>query len=200
MACHILIKNNHSRLSCICIFFYFCITSMSIIIIIQEQPEILGNQKAFKRVIDSFVSDSIATNRTKCNEFEISDLMDGTKIKLEITPIINTVLVCIGVQVQLRSGKKLSHRFDSCLPGRSYFVLVDCKQLIGFAIEDNKVSIVLVSLYILSASVYFMSSYCLCTCRYSLSHSLFIYLYLYINIYILSSSLLLSSSCSLVFS
>ena len=60
------------------------------IIIIQKQPEILCNQKAFKRVTNSFVFDSIAPNRTKWNEFDISDLMDGTKIKLEITPIINT--------------------------------------------------------------------------------------------------------------
>ena len=117
------------------------------IIIIQEQPEILCKQKAFKTVTDSFVFDSIATNRTKWNEFNISDLIDDTKIKLEVTPICNTVVTFISVQVQSRSGTKLSHQFDSPFPGRSYFVSVDYKQVIGFAIEDNKVSIISVSLY-----------------------------------------------------
>ena len=73
--------------------------------------------------------------------------MDGIEIKLEVTPIINTEAAYIGVQVQSRSGRKLSHRFDSPLPDRSYFVSVDYKQVIGFAIEDNKVSNVFVSLY-----------------------------------------------------
>ena len=79
------------------------------LIIIQEQPEILCEQKAFISVTNSFVFDSIATNRTKWNEFDISDLMDGTKIKLEVTPITNTEAACIGVQVQLKSGKTFSH-------------------------------------------------------------------------------------------
>ena len=43
------------------------------------------------------------------NEFNISDLMDDIKIKLEVTQIINTEAACIGVQIQLRSGTKLSH-------------------------------------------------------------------------------------------
>ena len=55
------------------------------IIIIQEQPEILCKQKAFKSVTNSFVFNSIATTRTKWNEFNISDLMNGTEIKLEVT-------------------------------------------------------------------------------------------------------------------
>ena len=97
------------------------------IIIKQEQPEILCEQKAFISVTNSFVFDSIATNRTKWNEFDISDLMDGTEIKLEVTPITNTEAACIGVQVQSSSGKKLSHRFDSPFPNISYFVSVDCK-------------------------------------------------------------------------
>ena len=58
---------------------------------------------------NSFVFDSIATNRTKWNEFDISVLMDGTGIKLEVIPIIDTEAACIGVQVQSRSGKKFSY-------------------------------------------------------------------------------------------
>ena len=46
---------------------------------------------------DSFVFDSITTNRKKWNEFDISDFMDDTEIKLEVTPICNTVAACIGV-------------------------------------------------------------------------------------------------------
>ena len=74
------------------------------LIIIQEQSEILCKQKAFKTVTNSFVFDSIATNRTKWNEFDISDFMDDTEIKLNVTPICNTGAACIGVQVQSRSG------------------------------------------------------------------------------------------------
>ena len=98
VSCHILIENNHSHISCIHIFICFCIISMSVIII-QEQPEILYKQKAFISITDSFVFDSIATNRTKWNEFDVSGLMNDTEIKLEITPIINAEAVCIGVQV-----------------------------------------------------------------------------------------------------
>ena len=48
---------------------------------------------------NSFVFNSIATNRTQRNEFDISDLMDGTEIKFEGTPIINIEAACIGVEV-----------------------------------------------------------------------------------------------------
>ena len=76
------------------IFICFCV--MSMLTIIQEQPAILCDQKAFKQVPNSFVFNSIAT-RTKWNDFDISNLMDGTEIKLEVTPIINTKAACIGV-------------------------------------------------------------------------------------------------------
>ena len=39
--------------------------------------------------MNSFVFDSNATNRTKWNKFDISELIDGTEINLEVTPIIN---------------------------------------------------------------------------------------------------------------
>ena len=114
--------------------------------IIQEQPAILCDQKAFKQVPNSFVFNSIAT-RTKWNDFDISNLMDGTEIKLEVTPIINTKAACIGVQIESTSGISLTHRFDSPVPHESFFTSVDCKQIMGFGIEDGKVSIVFVFLY-----------------------------------------------------
>ena len=49
------------------------------LIMIQDQPEILCKQKAFKRVINSCAFNSIATDRTKWNEFDISDSIDGTE-------------------------------------------------------------------------------------------------------------------------
>ena len=126
------------------IFICFCV--MSMLTIIQEQPAILCDQKAFKQVPNSFVFNSIAT-RTKWNDFDISNLMDGTEIKLEVTPIINTKAACIGVQIESSSGITLTHRFDSPVPHESFFTSVDCKQIMGFGIEDGKVSIVFVFLY-----------------------------------------------------
>ena len=76
------------------IFICFCI--MSMLTIIQEQPAILCKQKAFKQVPNSFVFNSITTT-TKWNNFDISNLMDGTEIKLEVAPIVNTKAACIGV-------------------------------------------------------------------------------------------------------
>ena len=78
---------------------------------------------------------------------DISNLMDGTEIKLETTPIINTKAACIGVQIESSSGISLTHRFDSPVPHESFFASVDCKQIIGFGVEDGKVRIISVSLY-----------------------------------------------------
>ena len=109
--------------------------------IIQKQPEVICQQQAFKQVANGFVFDSIATKSTKWNDFDISDVMDGTEINLQITPIINTNRACIGVQVESSIGTSVTHRFDYPVPGESFFVSVDCKQIVGFGVEDGKVSL-----------------------------------------------------------
>ena len=92
-----------------------------------------------EQISDGFVFDSKATKKTKWNEFDISNIMDGNEINLQFTPIIDNTNACIGVRVRSNDGTSFTHQFDSAVDG-STLVSIDCKQIIGIPIKDGKVS------------------------------------------------------------
>ena len=54
---------------------------------IQEHPNISCQQKACEEVTNGFQFDSIATERTKWNNLDISNIMDNTEIVVQLIPL-----------------------------------------------------------------------------------------------------------------
>ena len=50
----------------------------------QEHQDILCQQKACEEAADEFQFDSIATEQTKWNNFDISNIMDNTEIEVHL--------------------------------------------------------------------------------------------------------------------
>ena len=65
---------------------------------IQKHPDILCQQKASKEVADGFQFDSIATEQTEWNNFEISNIMDNTEIAVHLIPLTKDD-ICIGIKL-----------------------------------------------------------------------------------------------------
>ena len=105
---------------------------------IKEHPDILCQQKACKEVPDGFQFDSIATERTEWNDFDISNIMDNTEIVVHLIPLTKDD-ICIGIKLQLNDLTSITHQFDTSVEEFN-FVSYDCKQIIGFLIVDAKVS------------------------------------------------------------
>ena len=108
---------------------------------IQEHPDILCQQKACKEVSDGFQFDSIATEQTEWNDFDISNIMDNTEIAVQLIPPTKDD-ICIGIKLQLNDLTSITHQFDASVEEFN-FVSYDCKQIIGFLIVDAKVSIII---------------------------------------------------------
>ena len=117
---------------------------------IQEHPSILCQQEAFEEVADGFQFDSIATERTKWNNLDISNIMDNTEIVVHLIPLTKDNR-CIGITLQLNDLTSITHQFDVSVEEFN-FVSYDCKQIIGFLIVDGKVSIIIT---IVSTSINF---------------------------------------------
>ena len=73
---------------------------------IQEHPNILCQQKAFEEVTDGFQFDSIATERTKWNNLDISNIMDNTEIVVQLIPLTKDNM-CVG-------SLPIGHQFIEC--------------------------------------------------------------------------------------
>ena len=65
-------------------FLIFCTLTM-----VKEHLNILCQQKAFEEVADGFQLDSIATERIKWNNFDISNIMDNTEIVIQLIVVLN---------------------------------------------------------------------------------------------------------------
>ena len=96
--------------------------------------------------------------------------MDGTETKLEIILIINTKVVCMGVQIESSSGTSLIHRLDSPVPYESFFVLVNYKQIVGFRLKVGKVRFFCLSLLSTSSLLLFLTT----SYSFSLSYNVFV--------------------------
>ena len=53
----------------------------------QKHQNILCQQKACEEVADGFQFDSIATERTKWNNLDISNIIDNTEIMVQLIPL-----------------------------------------------------------------------------------------------------------------